>query len=282
MTSDQAARQIIEFYANEYDEAARLSGTADGVLEMARTRELLGRHLPPPPAAVLDVGGGPGAHARWLVEAGYRVHLVDPVERHLTQASTTGCTVEKGDARALTADEGSYDVVLLLGPLYHLQDPDGRRQALAEAVRVVCPEGVIAAAAINRYSPVLDASASTRLAHPPVQAAVETILTTGRHDGRLGFTASYFHTAAELETEIRSAGLTAVTVYGIEGPAWALLKAVEDNSQTSPADSPLFTAVLAAARLAEPYPDLLSASSHFLAVGRRPSWSPGGSAVRSR
>lgn len=271
MASEQVARQVVAFYETEYDEAERLSGTADGVLEMVRTRELLGRHLPPPPAAVLDVGGGPGAHSRWLVEDGYRVHLVDPVERHLPQAAETGCTVEQGDARALTAADGSYDGVLLLGPLYHLPDPGDRRKALSEAMRVVRPGGVVAAAAINRYSPLLDTSASTHLAHPPVQAAVEAILATGWHDGQRGFTASYFHTAAELVAEMRTAGIVTVTVYGIEGPAWALLKAVEENSQTSAVDSPLFTAVLAAARLAEPHPDLLAASSHFLAIGRRPA-----------
>jgi hypothetical protein len=32
------------------------------------------------------VGGGPGVPARWLAADGYRVHLVDPVERHVAQA----------------------------------------------------------------------------------------------------------------------------------------------------------------------------------------------------
>ena len=46
-------------------------------LELVRTREVLRRHLPPPPARVLDVGGGTGVHARWLLADGYQVHLVD-------------------------------------------------------------------------------------------------------------------------------------------------------------------------------------------------------------
>ncbi|MFI8308933.1 class I SAM-dependent methyltransferase [Streptomyces sp. NPDC085927] len=70
---------------------------------MVRIRELLSRSLPLAPATVLDVGGGPGAHARWLTAEGYHVHLVDPVQRHLDQAAKAGCTVEFGDARALTA-----------------------------------------------------------------------------------------------------------------------------------------------------------------------------------
>src|SRR3954469_21142097 len=97
--------EIIEYYTDRYDEAGRLTSSADGVLEMVRTRELLRRHLPPAPATVLDVGGGTGAHARWLVEEGHSVHLVDPVQRHLDQATGAGCTVELGDARTLTADD---------------------------------------------------------------------------------------------------------------------------------------------------------------------------------
>jgi hypothetical protein len=46
-------------------------------LELLRTRELLQRQLPSPPAVVLDVGGGTGVRAAWLAGRGYRVHLVD-------------------------------------------------------------------------------------------------------------------------------------------------------------------------------------------------------------
>ena len=49
-----------------------------GRLEYARTQELLLRHLPPPPLAILDVGGGTGVYAAWLADLGYTVHLLDP------------------------------------------------------------------------------------------------------------------------------------------------------------------------------------------------------------
>lgn len=55
-------------------------------LEFVRSMELLERHLPSPPARVLDVGGGPGTYAAPLARLGYRVHLVDPVPLHVQQA----------------------------------------------------------------------------------------------------------------------------------------------------------------------------------------------------
>jgi hypothetical protein len=43
------------YYADHFVEDERLHTTAHGRLEFERTRELLRRHLPPPPARVLDM-----------------------------------------------------------------------------------------------------------------------------------------------------------------------------------------------------------------------------------
>ena len=51
-----------------------------------RTQEILSRFLPPPPASVLDVGGGTGVYACWLAVQGYAMHLVEPVERLVAAA----------------------------------------------------------------------------------------------------------------------------------------------------------------------------------------------------
>jgi hypothetical protein len=50
-----------------------------------------------------------------------------------------------------------------------------------------------------------------------------------------------------------------------------MLAAAERHVGESLIDEPLFASVLTAARMAEPYPELLAASSHLLAVGRRPA-----------
>lgn len=259
--------EIIAFYSETINESERLTGSADGVLEMVRTQELLRRHLPDAPARIIDVGGGPGAHARWLTEDGYDVDLIDPVPRHVEEASALGIRAELGDARALGAADNSYDVALVLGPLYHLLDRGDRIQALREAARVVRPGGLVAAAAIGRYASIFEHVATTMLTIDRVRDAVADILVTGIHAaGRKGFTSSYFHTGEGLAGELREAGLADPVVCGIEGPVWAALKATEQHTQQSLVDSPMFEAALTAARLAEPHPDLLAASSHMLAV----------------
>jgi len=269
MSNPELAPEIEHFYSQVVDESVRLAMSADGQLELLRTQEILRRFLPSPPARVLDVGGGPGVHAQWLVKDGYSVDLIDPVARHVEQAAAV-CPASLGDARALEAAAASYDVVQVLGPLYHLPDPADRRQALSEARRVVRPGGLIAAAAINRYSPLFEHAALARLHFERVQPSVAAILRTSAHDGQQGFTVAYFHRAAELADEMRTAGFQEVEVFGVEGPAWSLLKAVEHHTGQKPSEA-LFEAALAAARMAEPYPELLAASSHLLAVGRAPA-----------
>ncbi|MBD0840259.1 MULTISPECIES: class I SAM-dependent methyltransferase [unclassified Streptomyces] len=270
MTSLGVTPEIVRFYSETVDEADRLTATADGRLEMVRTQELLRRRLPPAPARLLDVGGGPGTHARWLVEDGYEVHLVDPIPRHIERARATGATVELGDARDLSASDGSYDVVLMLGPMYHLPERADRDRALAEARRVLRPGGLLAVAGINRYASLFEHTAYAHLHREAMRESIGTILASQIHDGKKAFTTAYFHSGEQLRDEVAAAGFTEAEVWGVEGPAWSLLAAAERNTGRSFRESDLFESALAAARMAEPYPELLAASSHLLAVGRRP------------
>lgn len=266
----QTSPEIVTYYADEYDEADRLHATATGRLELLRTQELLRRHLPAAPARVLDVGGGPGTHARWLIEDGHMVHLVDPVPRHLEQAHVhaRGCTTELGDARHLNASSGSYDTVLLLGPLYHLTTRADRVRALAEAARVVKPGGLVAAAGISRYSLLQDYTVHAELTPELLHGEVATVLRTGSYDGSRGFTTAHFHTAAELAAEATEAGLTGIAVAGIEGPGWAYLRAAERTAGAALYDSPLLPGAVETARLADEHPEFADASAHLLVTGR--------------
>src|SRR5206468_4812789 len=115
----------------------------------------------PKGSTVLDVGGGVGFYADWLAHEGHVVRLIDPVPEHVEEARGAAgpeerFAVELGDARSLPAEDGSVDVVLLLGPLYHLVERGDRVQALREARRVVREGGLVFAAAISRYAPALD------------------------------------------------------------------------------------------------------------------------------
>jgi SAM-dependent methyltransferase len=261
---DGVARDLHDFYARRYDEDARLRATPHGRLEYVRTRELLERFLPPAPARVLDIGGGTGIHAAWLAESGYAVRLLDLVPEHVAVAGALpGVEAEVADARALPVPDGSFDVVLLLGPLYHLLERDDRLAAVREARRVARPGAPLFAGAVSRHTTLLDYAAEGHLDEEKLVIARETI-ETGRYEGRYGFTDAYFHTPEGLAEELRTGGFDEVDVLGVQGPMWTVLDAHGMDRFDE-----MLPAALLAARALERDPAVIAASSHFLGIARR-------------
>jgi ubiquinone/menaquinone biosynthesis C-methylase UbiE len=239
-----------------------------------RTQELLTRHLPESPAVVLDAGGGPGRYALWLAERGYEVHLLDPVELHVDQARAASerataqlASAVVGDARALPLGDRSVDVVLLLGPLYHLP-AEGRRRALDEARRVLRPGGLLAAAAISRLASTVDGLVQGLFADPRFEQIVERDLRDGRHENPerdpRWFTTAYFHLPGELEDEVRAAGFELGGVLAVEGPG-AFVPDIDDWLD----DPSRRETILRAIGRVETEPTLIGASPHLLALARR-------------
>jgi SAM-dependent methyltransferase len=265
---------ITDYYDRAPEEARLKQGPFQ--LEEARTRELIQRFAPPPPGTVLDVGGAAGAYALWLAEVGYSVHLLDPVPRLVAEAQRRSVAAERplvscrvGDARALDVPAETADVVLLLGPLYHLTNPGDRARSLQEAARVLRPGGRLFAAAISRWASALDGLARDLLQDPRFALIVEQDLRDGQHRNptdRLDyFTTAYFHRPEELADEVLAAGLALTGVYGLEGPGWILPDVAERM-----ADPQRRATLLDVARMLETEPSVLGSSAHLLAVAQRP------------
>jgi SAM-dependent methyltransferase len=269
---------IESHYGTGY-ERSRLFPGGRPRLEFVRSMELLERLLPAPPARVLDVGGGPGTYAAPLAGRGYRVHVVDPVPLHVDQAreaaaaaaaagadagAAAGFTAALGDARELGEPDASQDAVLLFGPMYHLTVAEQRRQALAEAGRVLAPGGRLLAMAVCRFASLLDGLYEGWLDDPVFRPIVEQDLVDGQHRnpdpvGRPEFfTTAYFHTPDGLRQEIESAGFTGVTIYGVEGPGWPLHEEWADPGRREQ--------ILFAARSVETEPSLIGFSHHLIAA----------------
>jgi len=273
--SESIPREAKDYYSRGI-ETGRLF-RSHGRIELARTQEIILRHLPPPPGPVLDVGGGPGVYACWLAHLGYRVTLIDALPFHVEQAREASlrqpqapvAALRVGDARRLDEASASVAVVLLLGPLYHLTERSDRVAALREVRRVLRPGGLLVAAAVGRYASLLSGVAEGMLSDPEFAAIVARDLRDGQHRNPTEkdyFTTTFFHRPEELIAEVTEAGLDQLDLLGVEGPGWLLPDL--DRRWEDPAER---ERLLEAARAIERDPALLGLHAHLLVVARRPA-----------
>jgi ubiquinone/menaquinone biosynthesis C-methylase UbiE len=256
-------------------EVSRLS-KANGELEFVRTKEILRRYLPDPPAVVLDVGGGPGAYACWLAQEGYEVHLIDPIALHLEQARRASQyqpespvrSITQGDARDLDYPDDSADVVLLLGPLYHLTERPDRITALKEAWRVLKRGGLLMAAGISRYASTFAGLIDGYFADPEFERIAQRDLMDGQHRNLTGkpnyFTTAFFHHPVELQEEVQEAGFSIENILSVEGAAVFLQDLDEQWS-----DPDLKERILVAVRWLETEPSVIGVTGHLMAIATK-------------
>jgi SAM-dependent methyltransferase len=231
------------------------------------------RHLPPPPAAVADIGGGPGRYSVWLAALGYEVVHRDIVPMHVdhvrTAAAAAGVAVEAavGDACGLDLGDETVDAVLLFGPLYHLPRRAARVQALREARRIIRPGGPVFGAVISRWAARLDGMLRARMyaKYPSAEQVVDEVERSGLLAPLSpGSFCGVTHRPGQVRGEFAAAGLAVADLVSVEGAAY-LLDDLDDRMD----DRRDWQVVLDAARAHERVPELLGIGSHLIATGLR-------------
>jgi 2-polyprenyl-3-methyl-5-hydroxy-6-metoxy-1,4-benzoquinol methylase len=264
--------EIVNYYQSHFDESVRLKQD-DSEIELVRTQDIISRYLPKPPAKVLDVGGGAGVYSAWLAKLGYSVQLIDIVPKHIEKARALSesqpnnqFSSDIGDATRLKEDANSQDLVLELGPLYHLPEKPQRIIALTEAWRVLKPDGIVIVAAISRHTSLFSGLLENVLEEDDFNAIVERDLLDGKHlpDTPKYFTTAYFHRSEELSSEVQEAGFALKDLLAVEGPFW-LLKDLPERWQNPKSRRQLLYAL----GKIEKEPTIMGASLHILAIGQK-------------
>ncbi len=140
---------LTQFYSN-YDEEGRLL-SKHGQVEYLTTMRYIEKYLRPG-MRVLEIGAATGRYSHTLARKGYRVDAVELIQHNIDifeQLTQPGedVTIRQGNAKELSCfADSSFDLTLLLGPMYHLFTVEEQLQALSEAIRVTKKGGIVMAA----------------------------------------------------------------------------------------------------------------------------------------
>ena len=265
-------REIDVFYTNTTEENRLKQGL--GPLEYERNQELIRRYLILPKSTVIDIGGGPGIYAEWLASLGHRVYLVDPVLKHIHQAKSRARMIKNtftcihAESQQLPLPDACADLIILHGPLYHLQEKQQRLNAIHEAKRILKPMGVLLGFAINHTSSTLIGLLNGYLNHEFFFEMCTNELRTGLHQPAEGWPGllpcAYFHRPEELQQEFESCGLTTINLLAVEGCVW-----LDKNYFESRGDTEKWKKLMHLVRLTEKERSLLGISPHLMIAGKK-------------
>ena len=252
--------------ADEFADEAYAS--VKGLVRTYVMHQQLLEHLPAPPAAVLDVGGGAGHQSFPLAQAGYDVTLLDPSPAMLDKARQRLARLPDEVRRRVTlleadgenADEAvkgeRFAAVLCHGVLGYLEEPEPLVDQLCRCTAV---GGVVSIMTANAKAmavrPALEQRWDDALAAFDARTEIGVLGVPGRAD-----------TVDELSDLVRSRGVEPLRWYGV----WLFVDWLEfSGAELDPSDSTQVAATAAVeleASRRDPYRQL---SRVFHLVGRK-------------
>lgn len=144
--------EIIEYY-NNYNEEKRLSSKSH-LPEYLTTMRYIKKYLFPG-AKIIEIGAGTGRYSVALAEMGYDVTAIELVKHNIDIMKSKikpehNIKIYEGNAVDLSfIESGKYDIVLLLGPMYHLFSDEHKHKAISEALRIAKKGGIVFASYCN-------------------------------------------------------------------------------------------------------------------------------------
>jgi ubiquinone/menaquinone biosynthesis C-methylase UbiE len=262
-------KAVLEYYES-YNEDGRIERD---VIEFLRTKDIILRNLPKEKIKIIDLCGASGHYAYWLAEMGHEVHLMDLSPKHIIEAKNNRikynaelASMTCGDARSLNYDNDSFDMVLLMGALYHLQEKDDRLKCLKEANRILKNNGTGVFSYISRHAPLLDGFYSEFIYNMDYNI-IDKKLLTGTHDNpeskKGNFTTAYYHTTQDIYDELLHTKFTDISIYAIEGFSSTL------NKESYLNDTEKLKKLMYYLRYTEKNMEMIGISFHQLAIGKK-------------
>jgi len=264
----------IKGYYSIFDEQNRLARDNSGKMEFEMTMHILEKYLPKQ-GTVLDLGGGAGVYTFPLAKKGYRVTLADLSERLIEQAKekVRAESIENVVADVVNAidlsqySENMFDIVLALGPFYHLTEESERQKCASEIRRVLKAGGVVIAgfipylsgsiAIVDRYFFAPSHVDASNLAH---------VFNTGIFHNLAfnGFQEGYYATATEMkalfeENQFETTGVRSIRGFGYE----------KEDMIYQVKDEAVFAEIMKAIDKTAEDPAIVEMCGHAVYIGRK-------------
>ena len=188
------------------------------------TTHMMDRYIKPGDT-ILDIGGGPGHYSIHYARQGHDVTLLDLSEENVRfakkKARQYGVKIKALQGNALDLSvfpDDSFDIVFLMGPLYHLMNEESRVQAIREAKRVLKPGGFLFSSFILMFGGVI--YGLREIQETILWPDEQPLFDVAANDESLAFAAftySYMTTVRDAKNLLASVpGLKTETVFGQE------------------------------------------------------------------
>lgn len=157
---DKRKNILNDFYTNSCDEDSRLA-SKHGSVEFITSTMYIDKFLKKG-FRILEVGAGTGRYSLYYASKGYKVNSIEYVKHNVDVLNSKitndmDIVAEQGDALDLSRfNDNTFDVTLVLGPLYHLYNREDQNKAISEAIRVTKNNGIIAIAYLTSDSIMVD------------------------------------------------------------------------------------------------------------------------------
>lgn len=160
MSTDNTKYQLLKDYYSTGVEDKRLQADKAHQVEFLTTTRYIDKYLKPNDK-ILEVGAGTGVYSIYYAEKGYEVKSLElvPENINILKSKITkdmNINVTEGTALDLSCyEDNTFDMTLVLGPLYHLYTEEDKKKAIEEALRVTKPNGYLYIAYLTNDSVML-------------------------------------------------------------------------------------------------------------------------------
>jgi S-adenosylmethionine-dependent methyltransferase len=246
-------------------------------MEFDMTKKLLLQYIKNP-LEICDVGGGPGKYSLYLAKQKHRVTLVDLCEENIQFAQLFAIKESVNIENFIVANatemsclkDNSYDLVLLMGPLYHLVEKQDRIKAVKECHRILKPGGIIFASFVSRFERLrfLAEHEPSYLAHHQneIMVLVEYGIMHGSmilSNNQKSFTTAYFAHPNEITEFMNECEFQLLSLHGLEvitGKPFDKINSIASDIWDAWVDLSLKLST---------EPSLLGAADHIIYIGKK-------------